>query len=606
MSTVQDTLAMQIDNSVQQLQAENDALREKMSILESKVISNTERMFDQKQMLQAAQMLTESDAMRGRNGEIGKSLNAVNVEMNSLGSKLSQQEKTRAYVDNLMARLLDSIMILLISDPSDDDPNAEGLVDLKNEGKVKIQMEEDLKKSNKRLQAQNGLINMHMSLMAEFDKAKKRIDDIDTIKMLEHMARSYQNFYNVLRNKNSALGSVQAQLSGSSDVGRQLDGLRSQTEMIMDIVDSIFMDGGIAVEALAKKVESNKHQIQQKNIQIRQVDYRLRSIGEKLEEVLEKQALINRANKEKELRAKMLTRKLQAMEYGKKSLPWIGEILITGGFGPNQQGKYSPTQKTFVMSPDFKTVKSFDSMKIPFAGHCSVKYEDSIYVLGGAKQKALRLNGTTAEWEEIEDMKYNHDYGAACSVFQDRLWICGGYSKRAEDVCESFAPRDGWRQEANLASPQYSTYGVSDEFNFYAIGGKDHKGNEKSPVQHFDAAVGAWRMIDPLPIKGIKDTSAIIFDGNVFVIGGYQNESRVFKLTNKKKWVEFAKISTGRIRPSLQLVNDKIWVFGGSVCKNSKAGCKVVVDVVDPRSGETWTENIKNLEEVHFASSVTI
>ena len=199
-------------------------------------------------------------------------------------------------------------------------------------------------------------------------------------------------------------------------------------------------------------------------------------------------------------------------------------------------------RNTTVISPKGRTARNYYPMDISRTGHCAVNYEGEVYVIGGGEISTTKLDRRTGEWSATgQEMIDFHDFGPGCTVFQDRIWVCGGHdSYNASFTCESYGKQDGWREEEPLLNPQFATTMAATQDEIFLIGGTDFYGDYSIVQRYYD---GVWDYFTSLPFDGIKYASAISFNDDIYVVGGYGNEKNILKL-DYDHWEVVATLNT--------------------------------------------------------------
>ena len=261
-------------------------------------------------------------------------------------------------------------------------------------------------------------------------------------------------------------------------------------------------------------IENNTYMIDEMLVHIDYLESLIFNLDEKVEKMTRKDHVIAD-----------LESKLVSLEYGIKIPPHKGEILLTGG-----DGEYGPKWETSLISTDYYAARTGDEMALPRSGHCMVNYRDDIYVVGGSWNSFGKYDKVANEWVELDQMIETRDSGPGCSVFEDRIWICGGNTGFNEtDTCESYSPEDGWLPEPSLLMPVSATTAAVNTAGLFIIGGQDQFG-ESNFVQFYDSEAGVWTLWDDLPVFGISHSAATVVDDDIYLVGGSNNQNSILKL----------------------------------------------------------------------------
>ena len=200
-----------------------------------------------------------------------------------------------------------------------------------------------------------------------------------------------------------------------------------------------------------------------------------------------------------------------------------GEFYVFGGINGNSKKieKYSPDKNTW----EFVT-KMFDDRKDFFV--CSLM--DNIYVVGGCMgdvrfgnetASCLEFNTKSLEWKEMSEMN-NARRGSACSVFEGRIVVSGGYYNGSLNTVEAYDHvGNTWENMPNMINERVRHKSVAVKTKLFVFCGRD---TYKCEV--FDSTTNKFTLL-------VQPTSASRFDFSdppeVITIGSkifvFQNDS---------------------------------------------------------------------------------
>ena len=251
-----------------------------------------------------------------------------------------------------------------------------------------------------------------------------------------------------------------------------------------------------------------------------------------------------------------LEAKVAALEYGIKIPPHKGEILLTGG-----DGEYGPRWETSLLSTKYHAARQFTDMALPRSAHCTLKYRDEVYIVGGSWTAFGKLEDN--EWIELDPMFESRDYGPGCGVFNDRIWVCGGHNGFNEtETCESWSAENGWQPEASLLTAVSSTTMAINSAGMFVIGGSDLFG-ETNTVQFYDQDAHVWTYWDELPVFGVKEAASVTVNDDIYLIGGYNNAMNILQLDiPTQQWLNATTLEYERIGSAAVAVDSDIWIIG--------------------------------------------
>lgn len=378
----------------------------------------------------------------------------------------------------------------------------------------------------------------------------------------------------------------------------QLEEYRWEIEEMGNMTKSIYYNGGEAIEHVSQLVFNQTEQIETNSYLINDMLNDLNNVTESLHELEEAVVNLTTHHQDSEQIA-ALEEKVAALEYGVKIPPHKGEILITGG-----DGEYGPKWETSLLSTKFHAARQFSDMALPRSAHCTLKYRDEIYIVGGSWTAFAKLDGSS--WIELDPMFESRDYGPGCNVYQDRIWVCGGHNGFNEtDSCESWSPEDGWAPEASLLTGVSATTMAVNSVGLFVIGGSDLFG-ETNTVQYYDADAHVFIYWDELPVFGIKEAASVTVNDDIYLVGGYNNANNILQLdVPTQQWLNATTLENERIGSAAVAVENQIWIIGGSICFDEMM-CADKIEIYDTVENTVYEKRIQHHVNVNFASAVLV
>ena len=168
------------------------------------------------------------------------------------------------------------------------------------------------------------------------------------------------------------------------------------------------------------------------------------------------------------------------------------------------------------------------------------------------------------------------------------MLLLGISSTNRVDAAEGAAAVGSWKRAAPMRNARSAHAVVAAENAIYALGGSGVPGGVLE-VERFDGRT--WVAETTLPAGGLNAPAAVVLDGRVFVIGGFEG------LTNTptarvhvydpvaKAWSEVAPLPAPRGGHAAVVLEGKIHVLGGGNAVSTIADHSVY----DPATGR-WTE----------------
>lgn len=276
-------------------------------------------------------------------------------------------------------------------------------------------------------------------------------------------------------------------------------------------------------------------------------------------------------------------------------------ILLIGGISKYEdelhtydaRKKSSFIRRDFVFSMDPLINSTVMTHTLPEARayHCSVLFENRVYVLGGEGVDKKVLNSmlvlTDWGWDHAKEMNLERKR-LSCSVFRERIWACGGtmtYPRRKEassgrtsaipfphKTCESYHPQDGWREEASMHQGRHSATASVTSHGLYIIGGGDdlHDPDPASIDMIETFSDNFNRGPEPLLMRqSVGSASVSVFD-SIFLLGGwsqitkqYIKEVLVLYPHNKDNWKKIGELQSYHYGFGAVFHGGLIYVLGG-------------------------------------------
>ncbi len=199
------------------------------------------------------------------------------------------------------------------------------------------------------------------------------------------------------------------------------------------------------------------------------------------------------------------------------------------------------------------------------------------------------------------------DFGAV--VFNDEILVVGGLSQSgqmASNINKYSFQKGSWETIATDLRPRSLHASVQHDGRIFVLGGQVHRGANSCEI--YEIATGSIREMPRLPREALKP-AAVVYEGKIYVFGGYREPSGTgivratgkWKTTKKRleaqylpyvqvydigtqTWSQGPQMSGGKL-VSATLVGDVIFVIGGY----GDNQWSYTVEVFDPRT-ETWVD----------------
>jgi len=439
---------------------------------------------------------------------------------------------------------------------------------------------------------------------------KQQVDDQDMTEKLNNITSNFVHKFDLLKlnltevlvlleDKDIQVDDLRTEIHELKEsYMTQLEEYRWEIEEMSNMTRSIYYNGGEAIEHISQLVFNQTAQVDANSYLIEEMISQLSNVTSSLHSVEDGLAHLADAEIESETVA-ALESKIAALEYGVTIAPHKGEILITGG-----DGEYGPRWETSLLSTKYNAARQFTDMALPRSAHCTLKYRNEVYTVGGSWTAFAKLDGT--QWIELDPMFESRDYGPGCNVFNDRIWVCGGHNGFNEtDTCESWAPEDSWQPEASLLTGVSATTMAVNSAGLFVIGGADLFG-ETNTVQFYDVDAGVWIYWDELPVFGVKEAASVTVNDDIYLVGGYNNANNILQLDiASQQWFNATSLDNERIGAAAVAVDSDIWIIGGSICFDEMM-CADKIEVYDTLENRVYEKRIQHHVNVNFASAVLV
>lgn len=276
-----------------------------------------------------------------------------------------------------------------------------------------------------------------------------------------------------------------------------------------------------------------------------------------------------------------------------------GKIYIVGGLSSSQFIQNEVISNKVIIY-DTKTKQWSTGKDIPQAYAYSnyAMVGDKIYVMGGetcapayTKYANVYVYDTTKDtWETAKPMPKTYCC-AGTAVIGDKIYVIGGYGG-AKDYVQIYDTKDNsWTVLDTPSTKPKQAYGDCHVYKgkIYMIGGEywTTSSNSINTVNIYNPENNTWTTGKELP-DAIDHTASVIKDDKIYVIGGakwaegkapvYSDKVYIYNI-KKNEWTEGPNLRSKRYGSMAALVNDKIYLFGGTDAKTNKA--MDIVEVLD-------------------------
>lgn len=248
-----------------------------------------------------------------------------------------------------------------------------------------------------------------------------------------------------------------------------------------------------------------------------------------------------------------------------------------------------PSDSLTRFDPQTGTYTELAPMPRPLNHVGVVAYRGDLYVLGGYGRKVTsntskdfyRYDPETDRWSRLADLPRPRA-AMALGVIGDRLYVAGGARDRIPlDETYSYDFRSGrWTRLASMQSRREHVGEAVLDGKLYVLGGRAPGSLAVNTAERFDPAANRWERLPPMPVPS-GGLAAVEEGGKVIALAGGNDEAgtvtgAVQEFDPKSsEWTRLPDLRTPRHGHGATIVDDRIWIFGGSDCAYFNATDKV-------------------------------
>lgn len=246
--------------------------------------------------------------------------------------------------------------------------------------------------------------------------------------------------------------------------------------------------------------------------------------------------------------------------------------------------------------------------------------------LGCTKNKSATSPGSGLWVQATAHAPFAGRYGLSGTIFNNQMWVVGGASGPVTtyygDVWSS-SNGSTWTPQ-NSSPPFGGRYGsqvLSYSGMLWLIGG-NNSGTLRNDVWNSSDGITWTRVLAPSTGSATQftpreDFAALVYNGSMWVIGGFSNTSNnndVWNSTNGVTWNQVLANGTGsatqfrkRWGMAAAVYNNQMWIFGGASGPNTGAVSAVYADVWNSSTGATWSNlGINSLLNPYYYEQVVV
>jgi N-acetylneuraminic acid mutarotase len=198
-----------------------------------------------------------------------------------------------------------------------------------------------------------------------------------------------------------------------------------------------------------------------------------------------------------------------------------------------------------------------------------VVFQDKMWLIDGARLADVWTSSDGAAWTKVtQAAPFPGRFGHCALVFNDRLWILGGYGSAGTPVNDVWSSADGvtWTQVTAAA-----VWSPRDNFGCVVYDGKIWVIDGARLGDVYSSSDGAdWTSINPTTsFSRTQAHGSVVWKADIYVLGGNgdtgMDMNRVFYSRSGVFWNEVADVHwTPRAFFATVVFRDKVWVIDGN------------------------------------------
>ena len=263
-----------------------------------------------------------------------------------------------------------------------------------------------------------------------------------------------------------------------------------------------------------------------------------------------------------------------------------GKIYVIGGLDKSDK----PLDIVEVYDVKKDKWSSAAALPIPLDHSGADVFNQKIYLVGGkgidshTSNRVFIYDPSVDEWEEGRQMPTAR-YAHTVDFINGILYAIGGknkelmgYARETLGTNEAYNPTtNSWTTRAPMPTLRHHAASAVVDGELYVIGGRNTNFLQRVYLDDneiYHPKTNTWQKIEPMPTKrSASDT--VVVDGRIHVFGGeicdeggmsnkVFNNHEVYN-TKLDEWTQGLNMPTARHGPSVQSVNNSIYVIGGGV-----------------------------------------
>jgi hypothetical protein len=243
---------------------------------------------------------------------------------------------------------------------------------------------------------------------------------------------------------------------------------------------------------------------------------------------------------------------------------------------------------------------------------------NSIYLIGGGDPPRPQLylfdnqNGVILQKPGCPLLGSVAGGGQAITYSEGFIYFMGGYDARTHRIVKTCTRYNIVTEKWQLLSPMLFEImeGAACEVNEYQIvvaGGVNSVGQNSDILQLYDVRENQWRLFETcLSTPRRLMTMVSSQKDRVMIIGGRESDESPSRIVEefdfiKRNLVQLPRLKQGRVAPNALLVNDAIYVFGGSPLPEGGDTEEVVIGEKLALRENKWRDVVSRSKNSHPA-----
>ena len=268
------------------------------------------------------------------------------------------------------------------------------------------------------------------------------------------------------------------------------------------------------------------------------------------------------------------------LDYLLSTLPYrfdVGVAVVYNSelhiLGSDVSGNTTKHYKWSSANPNWTEVST---LPYNFYGGSAVVYNNEIHLLGGAggnTTKHYKWSSSNPNWTEVSTLPYDFKEGSAV-VYNNEIHILGGANDNTTKHYKWSSSNPNWTEVSTLPYDFNGGSAVVYNGEIHILGGGIVSGPTDNYTKHYkwSSANPNWTEVSTLPYNGFRFGSAVVYNGEIHILGGgitstpADTNTKHYKWSSANpNWTEVSTLPYGFRFGSAVVYNGEIHILGGGI-----------------------------------------